>query len=409
MAVSISKKRVVTLPATIQPGVSQFHVTTAAKESGFQVALPAAGYTIEQAVNDIDKGLEQGKIKPLKRFEANVTLLGGVTATPDVPGTLWVTLAAGSYWAVDINANKAEAFTPFTVAGLDTGNVDAGERQGEGRRQHEVEQEAEVDPEQGTADLPELRRPEPLPGHGQAQEGQDPPGLRGLVPHRGSARGSAAGGLQQVPEHAASSAPGISQTVNYKLPKGNYVMLCFWPDASMGGMPHAFMGMIPRDQAEVGTRAPGPGASHTAQHRRCGRLFAVRIWRDVSEVPDDLGRTVVTIGNFDGVHRGHQRVVRRAREVASETGADRVVVVTFDPHPFAVLRPEHAPLTLSTIEGRLALLAEAGADDALVHPVQPGDRRLVAGGVRRPDPRRRPARPRRRGRRQLPLRPQGRR
>jgi len=92
----------------------------------------------------------------------------------------------------------------------------------------------------------------------------------------------------------------------------------------------------------------------------------VRIWRDVSEVPGDLGRTVVTIGNFDGVHRGHQRVVRRAREVASETGADRVVVVTFDPHPFAVLRPEHAPLTLSTIEGRLALLAEAGADDALV-------------------------------------------
>jgi len=94
----------------------------------------------------------------------------------------------------------------------------------------------------------------------------------------------------------------------------------------------------------------------------------VRIWRDVTEVPADVGRTVVTIGNFDGVHRGHQRVVRRAREVAREVGAGRVVVVTFDPHPFAVLRPEHAPLTLSTVPARLAMLKEAGADDALVIP-----------------------------------------
>lgn len=94
----------------------------------------------------------------------------------------------------------------------------------------------------------------------------------------------------------------------------------------------------------------------------------MRIWRDVTEVPADVGRTVVTIGNFDGVHRGHQRVVRRAREVAREVGAGRVVVVTFDPHPFAVLRPEHAPLTLSTVPARLAMLKEAGVDDALVIP-----------------------------------------
>jgi riboflavin kinase/FMN adenylyltransferase len=94
----------------------------------------------------------------------------------------------------------------------------------------------------------------------------------------------------------------------------------------------------------------------------------VRTWRDVSEVPADLGRTVVTIGNFDGVHRGHQAVVRRAREVADEVGVGTVVAVTFDPHPFAVLRPEHAPVTLSTIPQRLALLAEHGADDVLVIP-----------------------------------------
>ncbi len=102
---------------------------------------------------------------------------------------------------------------------------------------------------------------------------------------------------------------------------------------------------------------------------------AVRVWRRVEEVPADLGRTAVTIGNFDGVHLGHQHVVRRAREVANERGLRDVVAVTFDPHPFAVLRPEHAPLTLTTLTDRLRLLDLAGADDVLVLPF---DREMAA-------------------------------
>ena len=74
-------------------------------------------------------------------------------------------------------------------------------------------------------------------------------------------------------------------------------------------------------------------------------------------MPADLGRTVVSIGNFDGVHLGHAHVLREARETASRLGIDTVVAVTFDPHPMAVLRPEHAPTTLTTIEVRAELLA----------------------------------------------------
>jgi riboflavin kinase/FMN adenylyltransferase len=92
------------------------------------------------------------------------------------------------------------------------------------------------------------------------------------------------------------------------------------------------------------------------------------IWRSLEEVPGDLGRTVVTVGNFDGVHLGHQHVIRRAGEVAGELGLDRVVAVTFDPHPIAVLRPEHAPPTLTTISRRLELLGDAGVTDVLVVP-----------------------------------------
>jgi riboflavin kinase/FMN adenylyltransferase len=94
----------------------------------------------------------------------------------------------------------------------------------------------------------------------------------------------------------------------------------------------------------------------------------MRVWRSPDEVADDLGRTVVTIGNFDGVHLGHQHVVSRAREVADRLGLRHVVAVTFDPHPIAVLRPEHAPPTLSDMDERVGLLQRAGIDDVLVVP-----------------------------------------
>jgi riboflavin kinase/FMN adenylyltransferase len=93
----------------------------------------------------------------------------------------------------------------------------------------------------------------------------------------------------------------------------------------------------------------------------------VQIWRSLDEVPADLGRTVVVIGNFDGVHLGHQHVLGRAAEVAEERDLS-LVAVTFDPHPMAVLRPEHAPVQLTTIEVRAELLTAAGADHVLAVP-----------------------------------------
>ena len=84
-------------------------------------------------------------------------------------------------------------------------------------------------------------------------------------------------------------------------------------------------------------------------------------------MPSDLGDTVVTIGNFDGVHLGHRTLIARARAQADRAGMDLVAVI-FDPHPMAVLRPEHAPAMLTDIDRRCALLAECGVDDVLVLP-----------------------------------------
>ena len=121
---SISAKRVVTMPTTIQPGVNTFKVTTANKRgSGFQLAQAAAGYTAADAARDIEKGLDGGNVKAIKRFEANVTLLGGMTVNKDKAGKLVVDLDPGDYWALDTNTNDPEKFFAFTVAGVDTGNV----------------------------------------------------------------------------------------------------------------------------------------------------------------------------------------------------------------------------------------------------------------------------------------------
>jgi riboflavin kinase / FMN adenylyltransferase len=107
-------------------------------------------------------------------------------------------------------------------------------------------------------------------------------------------------------------------------------------------------------------RERGPGWHSRGVHR----------WNELSAVPTDLGPCVVTIGNFDGVHRGHQAVLRRLVEVARSRGAT-AVAVTFDPHPLAVLYPERAPAALCGPAHRLDLLAETGLDAVLVLPFTP--------------------------------------
>ncbi|MBD2760214.1 bifunctional riboflavin kinase/FAD synthetase [Yimella sp. cx-573] len=85
----------------------------------------------------------------------------------------------------------------------------------------------------------------------------------------------------------------------------------------------------------------------------------------LEDVPADLGPTVVTMGNFDGVHRGHQALLERVTDLARARCA-RSVAVTFDPHPIAVLRPDEAPEQLCDLPTRLVGLSDAGLDATLV-------------------------------------------
>ncbi|NLF32061.1 MAG: bifunctional riboflavin kinase/FAD synthetase [Planctomycetes bacterium] len=79
----------------------------------------------------------------------------------------------------------------------------------------------------------------------------------------------------------------------------------------------------------------------------------------------------VTIGNFDGVHRGHQSILATARQLADREGT-RAVVLTFEPPPLRILAPERAPQRLMHLDQRCEALAAAGADDVVVVHTTPG-------------------------------------
>jgi riboflavin kinase / FMN adenylyltransferase len=90
-------------------------------------------------------------------------------------------------------------------------------------------------------------------------------------------------------------------------------------------------------------------------------------WQGLDDVPAGWGESVVTIGEFDGVHRGHQRILARAAELGRERGLP-VVAVTFDPHPDEVIRPGSHPPFLCSLRRRAELLVGLGADAVCVLP-----------------------------------------
>jgi riboflavin kinase / FMN adenylyltransferase len=93
----------------------------------------------------------------------------------------------------------------------------------------------------------------------------------------------------------------------------------------------------------------------------------------LDDLPETLRGAAVAIGNFDGVHLGHARLVERLRAMAQRVGGP-AVVFTFDPPPTRILRPEAAPEPLIWVQRKVDILAELGVDATVVYPT---DRQLL--------------------------------
>lgn len=97
----------------------------------------------------------------------------------------------------------------------------------------------------------------------------------------------------------------------------------------------------------------------------------MQVFRGLDNLPETLRGCALTIGNFDGVHRGHQQIIAQAGLLASRSGG-AVVVLTFDPHPLAVVSPDRAPAMLMPLSEKTRCLEQAGADAVVVARSEPG-------------------------------------
>ena len=93
----------------------------------------------------------------------------------------------------------------------------------------------------------------------------------------------------------------------------------------------------------------------------------VKLYRKLAELPREFRGGAVAIGNFDGVHLGHARIVERLRSAASSSGGP-AIVFTFDPHPVRLLRPAEAPPPLTWTDRKADLLAELNVDAMIAYP-----------------------------------------
>lgn len=93
----------------------------------------------------------------------------------------------------------------------------------------------------------------------------------------------------------------------------------------------------------------------------------MHIWTSLDQVPAGFGPAVVTLGNFDGLHRGHQQVLSQVIDVAKSRNA-KAVALTFDPHPATIHRPESAPEQIMGLPSKLAAMEKLGLDGVLVVP-----------------------------------------
>ncbi len=103
----------------------------------------------------------------------------------------------------------------------------------------------------------------------------------------------------------------------------------------------------------------------------------MQLIRDLAELPNELRGGAITIGNFDGVHRGHAFVVKRLLQRAGEVGG-AAVVFTFDPHPVRLLRPNEAPPPLTWTDRKADLLGELGVNAMVAYPTDEALLKLTA-------------------------------
>lgn len=236
----ITKYRNIEMPDQIRPGVHRF-VVRSAKNSGFQILKPRKGYTKRELSEDV----ASFSVRAVRRLERNTVFMGGVNSSKGEPGVMWTRLPRGRYWVVD---TFGERTPPRKVDDLWV----------RGARHRGVLPGAATI--RSTGDAAWAPRPKVMPASGivtfrNPSDANHFLGAAKLLPGKTVAdfeewvEQSMEGNEVPAPvdwETGMESGvvgPDRAMSLKYDLPPGRYVLVCWWPDADMGNMPHVFMGM----------------------------------------------------------------------------------------------------------------------------------------------------------------------
>lgn len=241
--VFITKYRNITMPERLRPGVNRI-VIRSTRSSAFQVLRARPGYTKRELARDANL-IFQDKAA-LKRLERNTTFYGGVSSRRGAPGVLFTRLPRGRYLALDTNPNKilARKIVSFQVRG---------------ERMRGVLPGRATIRAVGAVDW--AKRPRSIPGSGRLvfrnnssedhfvllnklKKGKTGADFAQWVDDATSGGNSAPPLRFDVGVDTGVVSPGKAMSMRLDgLPRGRYILLCFWPDADMDLMPHVFMGM----------------------------------------------------------------------------------------------------------------------------------------------------------------------
>ncbi len=243
--VHITRAHHVSMPTHLRPGLHKFHVTSRAP-AAFQLVQSKPGYSTKELVHDANQGLGAGNVRWLRRFERNTTFVGGVSSAPRSPGTMWARIPRGSYWAVDTSAQPLTIGEVFkgTTRGRAIGGRPSGDRTIAAIKDASWAAHPTSIAPRGTVKFANRSHDNHFMELAKIADGKKIADFNAWIKKAKS--GANPGNPPLDPSVDLSTgvvSPGRSMSQSYRLPIGDYVLICWWPDAKMGAMPHAFMGM----------------------------------------------------------------------------------------------------------------------------------------------------------------------
>lgn len=242
--VYVARNHAIAMTQRIRPGMHKFVVRSGGR-AAFQLLSAARGYTKREAARDLNRAFDRGNLRAQKRFERNITLLGGAASTPTEQAVMWARLPRGRYWAVDTDPDHIDPGKILTVSALGarvtggvraTSMVRAVDETTWAKRPARIAHRGRLVFRNDSVDnhfviLVKLAKGKTIRDFRRwirqvKKGGNNPPPIN-----------------QRYELDTGVLSPGHQMVVRYNLPRGRYVLACFWPDADMGGAPHAFMGM----------------------------------------------------------------------------------------------------------------------------------------------------------------------